>query len=262
VAFELQLRDGSRHAFGQGAPAFRIRARTPQALPALASLDLGRIADAYLDAAFDVEGAMIAMYDLRPWLSDFHPLHYLWRFVQPLAFGQVGTNARAIRSHYDLGADFYLAFVGGARCYTQGIFEHPDESLETARRLTLDADEHTVAVHRLGEVRRGDVDVGPLSSWRATLAWREAARVVGHDEPETGRVHLQPPGDQVLRFGQRVPVAAHQRQLAGCGQAFEIALERDALVARHTEQARQLARRGGVMHALLEERQDFVCRWH
>ncbi len=138
VAFELELADGRRRTFGVGPPVFRVRARTARALPALGSLDLGRIADAYLDAEFDVEGDLIAMYDLRPWLSDFHPLHYLWRFVQPLVFGQVGTNARAIRSHYDLGAEFYLAFMGAARCYTQGTFEHPDEPLEAAQRRKFD----------------------------------------------------------------------------------------------------------------------------
>jgi cyclopropane-fatty-acyl-phospholipid synthase len=138
VAFELELTDGSRHTFGDGPPTFRVRARTARALPALGSLDLFRIAEAYLDAEFDVEGDLMAMYDLRPFLSDFHPLHYLWRFTQPLVFGQVGTNARAIRSHYGLGADFYLAFMGSARCYTQGVFEHPDEPLEVAQRRKFD----------------------------------------------------------------------------------------------------------------------------
>lgn len=138
VAFELESTDGTRHPFGVGTPVFRIRARTARALPALGSLDLSRIAEAYLDAEFDVEGAVISMYDLRPWLSDFHPLHHVWRFIQPLVFGQVGTNARVIRSHYDLGAEFYLAFMGAARCYTQGVFEHPNESLEAAQRRKFD----------------------------------------------------------------------------------------------------------------------------
>jgi cyclopropane-fatty-acyl-phospholipid synthase len=78
------------------------------------------------------------MYDLRPWLGDFHPVHTMWRFVQPLVFGQVGTNARAIRSHYDLGPSFYLSFLGDARCYTQGVFADPDEPLESAQRRKFD----------------------------------------------------------------------------------------------------------------------------
>jgi cyclopropane-fatty-acyl-phospholipid synthase len=138
VPFALTLADGTHHAFGSGEPAFHIHALTPPATSALASLDLTRIADAYLDAQFDVEGDMLAMYDLRASLSDFHPVHWLWRFVQPRIFGQIGTNARAIRSHYDLGADFYLAFLGAARCYTQGIFADAGEPLEVAQRRKFD----------------------------------------------------------------------------------------------------------------------------
>jgi cyclopropane-fatty-acyl-phospholipid synthase len=138
VAFELTLADGTHQAFGSGDPLFHIHARTQRAGAAFASLDLMRIADAYLDAQFDVEGQMLAMYDLRACLSDVHPLHWLWRFVQPRVFGQIGTNARAIRSHYDLGADFYLAFLGAARCYTQGIFADGDEPLERAQRRKFD----------------------------------------------------------------------------------------------------------------------------
>ena len=138
VSFELQLLNGERHSFGIGAPAFRISVRSPQGLRVLCSLDLSRIADAYLAGDFDVEGNLLAMYELRGLLSDFHPLYYLWRFVQPLLVGQVGTNARAIHSHYDLGANFYLSFLGGCRCYTQGIFEAPDEPLEVAQRRKFD----------------------------------------------------------------------------------------------------------------------------
>ena len=138
VPFELTLADGSHQAFGPGEPVFHIRARTPQGSRALTSLDLTRIADSYLDAGFDVEGDMLAMYDLRAVLSDFHPLHLLWRFVEPRVFGQIGTNARAIKSHYDLGPGFYLSWLGDARCYTQGVFAGPDEPLEAAQRRKFD----------------------------------------------------------------------------------------------------------------------------
>jgi cyclopropane-fatty-acyl-phospholipid synthase len=138
VPFELTLVDGSHQAYGSGEPRFHIKARTPQGSRALTSLDLTRIADSYLDGGFDVEGDMLAMYELRAVLSDFRPLHYAWRFIQPRVFGQIGLNERAIKSHYDLGADFYLSWLGGARCYTQGVFAGPDEPLEAAQRRKFD----------------------------------------------------------------------------------------------------------------------------
>jgi cyclopropane-fatty-acyl-phospholipid synthase len=138
VPFAMALADGTAQQFGVGDPAFKIHLRRPGGVARMASLDLMRIAEAYMDGEFDVEGDMLALYDLEEQLSDFHPLHQLWRFVQPRVFGQVGTNARAIRSHYDLGAEFYLSFLGGLRCYTQGIFASDAESLEDAQRRKFD----------------------------------------------------------------------------------------------------------------------------
>jgi len=175
VAFELELPDGRSHAFGEGPPEFRIRARTERALPALCSLDLARIAEAYLDAEFDVDGDMIRMYELRPWLSDFHPFHYLWRFVQPVVFGQVGTNSRAIRSHYELGADFYLSFIGAARCYTQGIFDHPGEPLEAAQRRKFDFCLEQLELPPGGHV----LEIGPGWGAFAEHAARRGVQITG-----------------------------------------------------------------------------------
>ena len=138
VAFELQLSDGQCMTFGQGGAAFRVVLRHPRALRALATMDEGIIAEAYMSAWFDVEGDMLQLLGLRAQLSDRHPLHYLWRFIQPLVFGQVGTNAQAIKSHYDLDPEFYTAFFGPGRCYTQGMYEHEGETLETATRRKFD----------------------------------------------------------------------------------------------------------------------------
>ena len=51
-------------------------------------------------------------------------------------------------------------------------------------------DEHAVAVHRLCQVRRWNVDVVPLP-------W---LRRVWHDEAETGGIGVQASGDEVLRY--------------------------------------------------------------
>src|SRR5882672_7798506 len=124
-----------------------------------------------------------------------------------------------------------------------------DGAFETARRLPLDAHQHAVAVHRFREVGGGDVDVLAL-------------RVLGHDEAETRGIDLQAPGDEVAGVGQRVPIAAHLRELARGCEPLEVALERDALVARHAQQARELARRRRMVHALLEEAENLVGGWH
>lgn len=136
--FTIDLTSGERVAIGNGAPRCRIRLRHPKALARLASLDEGRIAEAYMAGDFDLEGDLLAMMQLRDFFSDRHYLTHVWRFLQPIVFGQVGANARAIHVHYDLDADFYLSFLGETRCYTQGIFESDDEPLSVAVHRKFD----------------------------------------------------------------------------------------------------------------------------
>ncbi len=138
AGFALRLPDRQSYSFGKTSPAFRVVLKHPRALRALATLDEGIIAEAYMEAWFDIEGDMLSLLALRGQLSDKHPLHYLWRFVQPLVFGQFGTNAKAISSHYDLDPAFYEAFFGPGRCYTQGIYQNEDESLETTTLRKFD----------------------------------------------------------------------------------------------------------------------------
>lgn len=138
VPFALQLPDGRSFAFGAGSAVFRVVIRHSRALRALATLDEGIIAETYLSGGFDIEGEMIRMFALRKRLTDKHLLRYLWRFLQPMLLGQASANARAIQSHYDLDPEFYLAFFGAGRCYTQGIFEHDEESLEIATERKFD----------------------------------------------------------------------------------------------------------------------------
>lgn len=126
------------HLVGNGTPAFRIELADERALLTLAALDEGRIAEAYMDGAFDVKGDILKLFELRTYLTDRHPLSYAWRFVQPVLMGQVRTNREAIATHYEREPAFYLSFLDETRCYTQGIFERPDEPLATAIHRKFD----------------------------------------------------------------------------------------------------------------------------
>lgn len=44
----------------------------------------------------------------------------------------------AIATHYEFDNDFYLEFLDPTRCYSQAVFEHEDEALETAQARKLD----------------------------------------------------------------------------------------------------------------------------
>jgi cyclopropane-fatty-acyl-phospholipid synthase len=133
VPFEVIMPGGSVQRFGQGAPSFTITLRNRRGLKALRSLDERRIADAYLAGVLDIDGDMLRPFALRQSLRDLHPLTAAWRFIQPLLFGQVHTNRRAITAHYDIDPKFFLSFLDPKTpCYTQGVYLDDTETLDVA----------------------------------------------------------------------------------------------------------------------------------
>jgi cyclopropane-fatty-acyl-phospholipid synthase len=157
--FELELPDGSAHRMGNaaGLPAFRLRLRTQVALRALASLDETRIGEAYLAGDIDLEGDMLAAFDLRTLFSDTHPVQSVWRFLQPLFFGRVRTDKRWIAQHYDYGDELYFAFLDkDVKLYSQALFASDGDTLEEAVQRKL---EYITRACRLGP-RSHVLDVG------------------------------------------------------------------------------------------------------
>jgi cyclopropane-fatty-acyl-phospholipid synthase len=131
--FEVVLPDGTHQRFGKGTPTFALTIRNDRGLKAVTSLDEGKIAEAYLAADIDLDGDMMKPFELRGSMKDFHFVTEAWRYIQPLFFGQVHTNKQAISQHYDIDSAFFLAFLDPVTpCYTQGIYESPDEGLDVA----------------------------------------------------------------------------------------------------------------------------------
>ncbi|NOZ11545.1 MAG: methyltransferase domain-containing protein [Gammaproteobacteria bacterium] len=139
ITFEIELPSGHCYLFGEGRPEFRFVVNHLIGLKALASLDEGIIANAYINGLFEVEGDLIKIYDLREFLSDNHPFSWLWRFLRPVILGQVSFNKSAISHHYERDPSFYLSFLDKeTRCYTQAVFEDEDEPIEVAVRRKFD----------------------------------------------------------------------------------------------------------------------------
>lgn len=139
VSFDVALPDGSVQHFGPAAASFRVVLRNARALRAIASLDEGRFGDAYVAGDIDIEGDMLRPFELRNSMQDLHPLTTLWRFVQPLLFGQVRTNKSAITAHYDIDPEFFLSFLDPKTpCYTQGVYSSADETLDVATLRKFD----------------------------------------------------------------------------------------------------------------------------
>jgi len=167
VPFDVALPDGAVLLFGEGTPSFRITLKNARALRAITSVDEGKIGDAYVAGDLDIDGDMLRPFELRNSMADFHMLIAAWRFIQPILFGQSGTNRRAITAHYDIEPEFFLSFLDPKTpCYTQGVYESPDETLDIATLRKFD-----YCYEKL-ELKPGDriLEIGP--GWGA---WFEYA---------------------------------------------------------------------------------------
>jgi cyclopropane-fatty-acyl-phospholipid synthase len=137
-ALAVTLPDGRRFRCGDGPIVAQVNVKNSRAATALGSLDEGNIAEAYIHGDLDMAGNFLELMEMRSVLSDRHYLRWTWRFLEPLLFGQVKTNARSISVHYDLDPQFYLSFLDETRCYTQGIFRNDQEPLHMAIQHKFD----------------------------------------------------------------------------------------------------------------------------
>ena len=134
--FELRLPDRSAYRIGEdaaggGEPAFTVQIVTEKGLAAMAAFDELAVAEAYMDGDLDIEGDLLTALKLRPVLGDPHPLKYLFStYVEPFLFGQVRSDKRWIKTHYDVDPEFFLLWLDGKlRAYSHGFFADDGEPL-------------------------------------------------------------------------------------------------------------------------------------
>ena len=157
VPFAIRDPQGKERVFGGSEPRFTLAAVNDTGMSAIASLDALRITEAYLNGRVDIEGDLEAALSMRDFFSDTHPVVAAWHMLWPRIHGQESTDKNNISHHYDIEPDFFLSFLDKRhRCYSHGVFECDDESLEDGITRKLDFAVESV------EARPGDriLDVG------------------------------------------------------------------------------------------------------
>jgi cyclopropane-fatty-acyl-phospholipid synthase len=186
--FGLRLPDGNETVIGDGEPDVTLVLTSRAGLDALSSFDLATAGEAYLQGDIDVEGDLASLLAMRPLFTDRHPLQYAARFLRPLLRGQVRSDHDNIAHHYEEDPAFFLAFLDRRhRCYSQGIFTRPDDSLEDAITRKL---EYAVAVTGLQEGDRV-LDIG--GGWGAFVEYggQRGLRVTSLTISEASRAFVQ-----------------------------------------------------------------------
>jgi len=162
--------------------------RNERALRALCTLDEGNIAEAYLQGDIDLEGDMLKPFGLRALLDDRHPLVATWRFLEPLIFGQVYTNKRAISSHYNADPKLFLSFLDPIfPAYSQGVYVYDDEPLSKALERKFD---WAIEQCELGPGKTV-LEIGPGWGAFAGHALQSGMRFIGITNSEVSQSYLR-----------------------------------------------------------------------
>lgn len=130
--FELRLPSGLSHRIGNGEPAFRIALANERGLRAITSFDEMRVGEAYMNGDIDIEGDMLCVFRFRAMFSDNNPIRRLLvTYMEPALFGQVLSDKKWIKNHYDIDPEFFLSWLDKrVRGYSHGFFEDDAEPLE------------------------------------------------------------------------------------------------------------------------------------
>ena len=198
--FTVELPSGESRKVGAGEPTFMIGLRNERALRAVRSLDEGNISEAYIHGDIDLVGDMLKPFDLRQSLDDQHPLVVAWRFLEPLLFGQVYTNKRAISSHYNADPNLFLSFLDPVfPAYSQGVYESDDEPLAKALQRKFDW-----ALEQCG-IGKGTrvLEIGPGWGAFAGHALQAGARFTGITNSEVSQTYLR---GKLANFGDNFDI--------------------------------------------------------
>lgn len=159
IPFAMRTADGRMQTFGKDNPAFTMVLNNTHAIAALSTMDQLKIAESYLAGHMDLEGDIMSVLAIRELFNDKRGMRFLWRFIQPILFGQVKSDKKWIANHYDTEAAFFELFLDSRhRAYSQAVYERDDESLEDAetRKLNFALD----SVHAKPGMRILDIGSG------------------------------------------------------------------------------------------------------
>ncbi len=221
LPFAISYNGTAAHRFGQDDPAFTIVLNNEHAVAVLSSLDQNKIAEAYMSGSIDLEGDLLHALGMRALFRDRRGLHFLWRFIRPMIFGQIKSDKKWIAGHYDTEPEFFELFLDKRhRAYSQAVFAHDGESLEDAETRKLD-----FALEAVG-AKPGDriLDIGAGWGSMAEHAGKKGIRVSSltiskrsHEYVSRLISEQQLPGEVLLEHFMEHSVSEPYDGIVNCG---------------------------------------------
>ena len=138
--FAVRFWDGEYVAYGSGSPRFIIECRDERVCRSLLWQGDVAFGEAYAAGAIEVHGDLFAF--MRAMFRVRSPARVLERLpLAAMAIWHSNTRRRAARNvqhHYDLGNEFFAAWLGKEMAYSCGYFRSPHDDLDTAQRAKFE----------------------------------------------------------------------------------------------------------------------------
>ena len=168
----VRLPDGAE--LGAADAATRVVFHDEAALDALLHGDHLALAEAFLEERIDVEGELREVLRVTDHLDVAPDRLAAVAFWLRFLFDRRRYNRASVAFHYDRPPEFFLSWLGPARCYTHGFYASPDEDLAVAEARKL---EYAVDALALGRGSRV-LDMG--CGWGSFLEYAGARGVAVH----------------------------------------------------------------------------------
>ena len=147
VPFEIETSEGISR-LGEGVPRFTVTIKkmpSKKELMTSTSLTLG---EAYMRGDLEVDRDLYEVLDLFMGKMDkFTTDKNALKSIIKTSMSKKNQR-REVRSHYDIGNDFYKLWLDDTLCYSCAYFKHEDESLHQAQLNKID---HLLAKLQLQE---------------------------------------------------------------------------------------------------------------
>ncbi len=135
--FEMEI-EGEKKLIGTGDPAFSvIFHKAPSAADLMTSTSIA-LGEAYMNGDIEIEGDLYETLHLfLGQIGKFSTDHKkLKRLIYPSKSKKI--QEKEVRSHYDLGNDFYKLWLDETMSYSCGYFRSPEDTLYQAQKNKVD----------------------------------------------------------------------------------------------------------------------------
>ena len=130
--------DGKEYKIGEGEPTFTVKFNKSIPVSSLLTSTSIALGEAYMDGDLEIEGDLYEALD--------HFLGQMGKFstdqnaLKKLIFTSSSkkNQQKEVRSHYDIGNDFYKLWLDETMSYSCGYFRHEDDTLYQAQVNKVD----------------------------------------------------------------------------------------------------------------------------